>query len=137
MPQTTEWTFTADIASRINQILNEHSELPFGEARVEERGRGSQKRRDLTLYDKRGKIALTGEAKMPDNPDGRSPFQQGVVEDAHRKADEVGVAYNFTWNVNRFVLWKTYESGKPIAERYIEHYSVLDSPISKSDDVLH
>lgn len=133
MPQTTEWEFTADIVSRINQILTAHSELPFTEARA----RGSVKRRDITLYDRASKIVLTGEVKMPDSPEGRTPLQQGVVEDAHRKADEVGAEYNFTWNVNRLVLWKTLESGKPITERAVETYNVLPAPIHNSDDTRH
>jgi type I restriction-modification system DNA methylase subunit len=137
MPQITEWEFTADIVSRINAILAAHSNLPFTEARAEARARGSIKRRDITLYDRASKIVLTGELKMPDSPEGRTPLQQGVVEDAHRKADEVGAEYNFTWNVNRLVLWKTLESGKPITERAVETYNVLPTPIHNSDDTRH
>ncbi len=137
MPQVTEWEFTSQIASRINLILKDHPELPFTKAEVEQRARGSVKRRDLTLYNNKSKPVLTGEIKMPDNPDGRTPFQQGVVEDAHRKADAVGVDYNFTWNVNRFVLWNTFERGKPITERAVEQYNVLPSPIRNSDETQH
>ncbi|MGQ0600891.1 MAG: YqjF family protein [Anaerolineales bacterium] len=134
--QVTEWEFTADIASRINGLLQQNPELPFSEARAEARAKGSAKRRDLTLYDRANKPVLTGEVKMPDNPQGRNPFHQTVVEDAHRKADAIGVNYNFTWNVNRFVLWNTYEQGKPITERAVEHFPVLPAPIADSDDVL-
>ncbi|MBI3244848.1 MAG: SAM-dependent DNA methyltransferase [Chloroflexi bacterium] len=137
MPQVTEWEFTADIASRINLLLREHGNLPFSEVRAEARAKGSVKRRDLTLYDRNGKPVLTGEVKMPDNPEGRTPFQQGVVEDAHRKADAIGVNYNFTWNINRFVLWNTFEHGKPITERAVEQYNVLPSPIRNSDETQH
>lgn len=136
MPQVTEWEFTADVASRINILLQANPDLPFSEARAEARARGSAKRRDLTLYNRASKPVLTGEVKMPDNPQGRNPFHQTVVEDAHRKADAIGVDYNFTWNVNRFVLWNTYERGKPITERAVEHFSVLPAPIANSDDVL-
>lgn len=135
MPQITEWEFTSKIASRIDAFLAQDPSLPFKEARTEARTKGDLKRSDLTLFDKRGKAVLTGEVKMPDSPAGRSPFQQGVVEDAHKKADKAAVDYNFTWNVNRFVLWKTYERGKSITERYIEHIHVLPSPIHNSDDV--
>ncbi|MGB8644715.1 MAG: N-6 DNA methylase, partial [Anaerolineae bacterium] len=137
MPQVTEWELTGETASRINLILQAHPELPFKEARVEERARGSLKRRDLTLYNRAGTPVLTGEAKMPDSPDGRTPFQQGLVEDAHRKADAIGVAYNFTWNVNRLVLWNTYERNRPISQRALEHYDVLTAPIHSSDEVRH
>ena len=46
-----EWTFTADVKSWIDEILRDSPELPFGASKVEERGRRSTKRRDLTLYD--------------------------------------------------------------------------------------
>ena len=137
MSQVTEWEFTGGVMSHINLILSDHPELPFQEARIETRKKGKRERRDLALFDKGGRIVLTGEVKTPDSPEGRSPFQQGVVEDAHAKADAVGVDYNFTWNVNRFVLWKTYEHGKPITERYVEHFAVLPSPIHDADETLH
>ncbi len=137
MPQLTEWEFTGDVASRINRLLQSYPELPFKEARIEMRQAGRAKRRDLTLLNRRDKPVLTGEVKMPDKPDGRSPFQHGVVEDAHHKADDAGAEYNFTWNVNRFVLWKTFETGKPISQRDIEHWEVLPAPIRTSDETLH
>ena len=137
MSQVNEWSFTGDVASRINELLRQHPELPFERARIEEWGSGRTKRRDLTLLGKDGRPVLTGEVKMPDRPDGRSPYQQGVVEDAHRKANAIGVEYNFTWNVNDFVLWKTFERGKPITERSLAHWDVLPSPIHASDEVTH
>jgi len=136
MPGVTEWTFTADVAKWMEQIIQDRPDLPFSRTDVEVRGTGSQKRRDLTLYHKNGKPFLTGEMKMPDKSDGGSPYREAVVKDAHDKADSVGVEYFFTWNVNRCVLWKTFEPGKPIAQRYIEDYSdVLAGPIKRSDDV--
>ncbi len=69
-PAVTEWTFTGDVQSLINEILRDHPEFGFSEAKIEERGRGQLKRRDLTLYDDRGKCALSGEVKMPDKADG-------------------------------------------------------------------
>ncbi|HJW84206.1 MAG TPA: N-6 DNA methylase, partial [Anaerolineae bacterium] len=137
MPQVNEWSFTGDVASQINELLLQHPELPFQRARIEEWGSGRKKRRDLTLLGKDGQPVLTGEVKMPDKPDGRSPFQQGVVEDAHRKANDIGVEHNFTWNVNRFVLWKTFERGKPITERSVARWDVLPSPIQTADEVAH
>jgi len=136
MAQITEWEFTADIASRINGILTARPDLPFKEARAEQRGKGSTKRRDISLIGRNGNPVLTGEVKMPDSPEGRTPFHGTVVEDAHRKADAVGADFNFTWNINRLVLWNTHESGKAVSERAIEHFYVLPAPISDGDDVL-
>lgn len=139
MSQITEWTFVADVVSWINQILEERKDLPYSRAQVELRKKGKLQRRDLTLYDRQNKqkIVLTGEVKLPDKPDGRNPFQDALVLDAHGKADDVGAEYFITWNVNRCVLWRTFKPGTPITERYIEPYEVLPAPIRKSDELLH
>ncbi len=136
-PAVNEWTFTADVASHINAILRDRPDLRFSNARVEERGRGSRKRRDLTIYDRQNKIALTGEVKMPDSPEGRSPYQEGLVLDAHGKANSIGVEHFFTWNVNKCVLWRTFEPGKTITERYEEELNAFTSPIRKSNELQH
>lgn len=91
-----EQTFATDVASIINQILAEAKDLPFSSATTEISARGSRTRRDLTLYDSNGKPALTGELKLPYRPDGRSPYNFGVVRGAADKAVEAGVRYFFT-----------------------------------------
>lgn len=136
-PSINEWTFTADVASQINAILRDRPDLRFSNAQIEERGRGSRKRRDLTIYDNQNKIVLTGEVKMPDSPEGRSPYQEGLVMDAHDKANRIGVEHFFTWNVNKCVLWRTFERGKAITERYEEELNVFPSPIRKSTELQH
>ncbi len=135
MPEITEWEFTADVASRINSVIERRPDLPFSEARCEQRGRGSRKRRDLTLLDRNNKPIFTGEVKMPGTRDGRSPLNESVVVDAHDKANAIGVEYFFTWNVNDCILWNTFEKGKSITERHIEFLKALPSPIAKADDV--
>jgi hypothetical protein len=137
MSQITEWEFTADVASQINEILKERVDLPFSEAKCEQRKSGQVKRRDLTLLNKAKKPVFTGEVKMPDKRDGRSPLNETAVIDAHYKANEIGVEYFFTWNVNDCVLWKTFEQGKSITERSIEPIKALPAPIAKSDELLN
>jgi hypothetical protein len=124
MPETNEWTFAADVCKTIQGILSDKPELPFSEAKVEQGTGAGRKRRDLTLYDSAHRPILTGEIKLPDRPDGQSPYSAPLLEDAHQKANAKGVEHFFTWNVNRFVLWKTFEAGKPIAERDLEHFNV-------------
>ncbi len=102
-----EWEFTAEVAGWINSILEKDASLPFSRARVEQRGQGSRKRRDLTLLDKDKGTALTGEIKLPYRPDGSSPYNHDVVQDARAKAKRAGSPFFFTWNVNEFVLWET------------------------------
>jgi hypothetical protein len=124
MPEINEWTFAADVCKTIQGILAENPGLPFSEAKVEEGVSGKRKRRDLTLYGTEARPVLTGEIKLPDRPDGQSPYSTPLLEDAFQKANAKGVEHFFTWNVNRFVLWKTFEAGKPIAERDLEHFNV-------------
>jgi len=124
MAETNEWTFTADVCKTIQGILAENPGLPFSEAKVEQGAGAGRKRRDLTLYDTNNRPVLTGEVKLPDRPDGQSPYADPLVRDAQQKADASGVGHFFTWNVNRFVLWNTFEAGKRITERDLEHFNV-------------
>lgn len=105
-----EWEFTAEAAGWINEIIAHESGLPFDCAKCEQQGRGSRKRRDLTILDKNKKVILTGEIKLPYNKDGGSPYNAAVVRDARSKAREAGTRFFFTWNVNEFVLWETHPS---------------------------
>ncbi len=134
---TNEWTFTADVSSQINVLLQNRPDLPFSSSKVEERGKGSNKRRDLTLYDRSNQVVITGEVKMPENPEGRSPYQEGLVMDAHDKANRAGVEHFFTWNVNKCVLWETFQKGKPITERYEEELDAFPAPIRTSAELQH
>lgn len=81
--------------------------MPFIEAKVEQKSSDSLKRRDLSLLDRDGKKALTGEIRFPDAKDGQTPYNAKLVTDARRKAVRAGAPYYFTWNVNRLVLWPT------------------------------
>ncbi|MCD6395659.1 MAG: SAM-dependent DNA methyltransferase [Planctomycetes bacterium] len=102
-----EWEFTADVASWINELLQKDRNLPFSRAKCEQRGKGSLKRRDLTLLDKSQRVVLTGEVKLPYRKDGGSPYNSSVVNDARRKAARAKAPFFFTWNVNECVLWET------------------------------
>lgn len=107
----TEWEFTADVASWINEILAKDAGLPFSRAKCEQRGRGSLKRRDLTILDQNGNAVLTGEVKLPFQKDGGSPHNAKLVKDARSKAVKAKAPYFFTWNVNECVLWETDPKG--------------------------
>jgi len=98
--------FTADVATWISEILAKNPSLPFSRAKCEQRGRGSLKRRDLTLLDKDQRVVLTGEVKLPYRKNGGSPYNAEFVKDARSKALRAEVGFFFTWNVNEFVLWQ-------------------------------
>ena len=120
----TEWEFTADAASWINEILVKSPRLPFSRAKCEQRGSGSAKRRDLTLLDKNQAVCLTGEVKLPFQKDGGSPYNEAVVQDARQKAQRAGVRFFFTWNVNEFVLWETDSAEAPLKDRQYKSWPV-------------
>ncbi|MBM4285051.1 MAG: SAM-dependent methyltransferase [Deltaproteobacteria bacterium] len=123
-PSTTEWEFTAEVASWINEHLSRTPRLPFFRAKCEQRGFGSQKRRDLTLLDKNQIIVLTGEFRMPWAKDGGTPYIEAVVQDARQKAQRAGVRFFFTWNVNEFVLWETFPAKTAQKDRSYKSWKV-------------
>ena len=117
-----EQAFVADISSWINSILESRNDLPFTKARVEEYPHGKRTRRDLSIYDKDGKVALCGEVKMPDAPDGKTPYDEDVVQDAFLKASQTGARFFFTWNVNRLVIFDPGKVTLPILQRQTKDY---------------
>jgi hypothetical protein len=135
MGTITEWEFTADVASWINEALSKDSRLPFSRAKCEQREEGSLKRRDLTLLDKDKRVVLTGEVKLPYQADGGSPHNEKVVQDALEKATAAKSDYFFTWNVNECVLWKTFTFGTDTRDRM--HRSWVVTNISNDAHFQH
>lgn len=131
----TEWEFTADVAKWIDRIITADSRLPFKEAKCEQRGSGSQKRRDLTLIDKYNHKVLTGEVKLPYRPDGGSPYNEKLVQDARKKAAIARTDYFFTWNVNEFVLWETFPPKTFRKDRKYKSWKVTN--VAKESHLLH
>jgi hypothetical protein len=130
-----EWEFVADCATQITQLCTKRPDLPFSRASVESQAKSSAQRRDLTLWNRNGDKVLTGEVRLPDHKDGNTPYLDSLVRDTQKKADEAGVEYYFTWNVNRCVLWRTFERGKSVSERDIEVLSGLPASIHKRDEL--
>mgnify|MGYP006275453941 CR=1 FL=1 len=121
-----EWEFVSVAASWMTSAAQANPDLPFGEARCEQTGRGSRKRRDLTLLGRDGRRLVTGEVKMPFQPEGSSPYRDSVVKDARAKAKRAQVKWFFTWNVNRCVLWPTEGKTDPGGEREYRAWDVAD-----------
>ena len=115
-----EVTFCSEAAGWMNTILDSRPDLPFSSVKIEQSPLRSRKRRDLTIFDRSGKIAITGEVKLPYMADGMSPFNESVVDDAVSKALKSGAPFFLTWNVNRIVLWKTDQPGVRLEERSID-----------------
>jgi methylase of polypeptide subunit release factors len=128
-----EADFCAEVASYSNAIFASHAEYPFKSARIEGFGRGSEKakRKDLRFFDDSGRLILCGEVKLPGTAEGRSPYAEELVRDAHEKADNANVQYFFTWNVNLFVLWDRKKWDVPLLDRRVREWKLgpnLDSP---------
>lgn len=124
--EITELEFVAEVKSWVDEICQRKGEdFPFKRAAVEKRPAGKLKRNDFILRDHRDRIVLTGEFKLPDRPDGRNPYAESLVLDAHNKANSEGVEYFFTSNFNRTVVWQTFRPNTPIADRYLEFFDWL------------
>ncbi|MBE7458687.1 MAG: hypothetical protein HS102_19065 [Planctomycetia bacterium] len=113
--------------------------FPFGEARVEGFGTGAvrRKRKDLRIFEPAasgGRLALCGEVKLPGTPEGRSAFDDRLYQDAAQKADNAGVRFFFTWNVNEFVLWDRSQWEKPPLERRVRAWK-LGLTLASPEDV--
>ena len=118
-----EIEFTSQVAGWINELINVQSnDFPLSSAHIEHRSRTSAKRNDLTVFDRNGLPCLTGEVKLPWAPDGQSPFQESVVQDARNKAQRAGVSWFFTWNVNELLLWNTDTVNKLGGSRTVDRY---------------
>ena len=134
--KTNEWEWTADVKSWMDSIIAADSRLPFKKAAAERPGAGA-KRRDLTVLDRSGAPALTGEVKLPYQAEGTSPYVESVVSDARSKAKSAKAPFFFTWNVNEFVLWKTFSELTPRTSRQFRSYRILgDSPVVSERDLL-
>ena len=135
-PTVNELTFTANAAKWMEEIIKGNPSLPFSTVEIENKSLKSAKRNDFVIHGKNGKPLITGEAKMPDKLNGGSPLNETVIIDAQNKANDLGVEYFFTWNVNHLVLWETFQKGVPITERRIGFFDVMgDTPIRKSEQI--
>jgi hypothetical protein len=128
-----ELTFCGNAASWMNHELAARPELCFGRVAIEQSSRGSLQRRDLTISERNGKVALTVEVKLPYAKDGQTPFNDRVVEDAYLKASRSGARFFVTWNLNRLVMWRTDEQGKPLHDRHFYDDSLTVQVAKESD----
>lgn len=121
-----EWEFTGEVKSWIDKIVGHNPTLPFTGAKTEQRGAGSQKRRDITIIDQDGRAVITGEIKLPYAKDGTSPYRSDVVLDARIKAERANVRYFFTWNVNECVLWDTASAALGLKDSAYQRWQVAN-----------
>ena len=118
-----EIDFCGQMASTVNVLISRNPEAyaPLHEARLEGFGTGTahRKRKDLRFFDSYGKLILCGEVKLPGTYEGRSAFADKLMQDAFTKADNAGVQFFFTWNVNEFVLFDRGLWDRPLIDRRV------------------
>ncbi|HEY1343164.1 MAG TPA: hypothetical protein VGF59_37010 [Bryobacteraceae bacterium] len=134
-PTIHEVDFCAQMAGAVNQLVGQNPALyPFQEARVEGFGTGAgrRKRKDLRFF-QHGKLMLCGEVKLPGTPEGQSALHHAVMADAAAKADNAGIQYFFTWNVNEFALWDRGLWDRPWFERRVRLWRLPRTLASPQD----
>lgn len=101
-----ELELCGEIKSLCDELFRAHTEWPFSEAKIEQYGTGNYRRSDLRIFLKGSQTPiLCGEVKLPGTPEGRSPYDAALIQDAFEKADNIQCPYFFTWNINGFVLF--------------------------------
>jgi hypothetical protein len=109
----------------INQIIKEHN-LPFKRADQEVQVKtvvGKIKYPDIVIWDCSGeKVVCLIELKIPII----SAYDEELVEDALKKSTDAGIPFFVTWNINKLVLWETFQPGTTLLERRLLHENVLE-----------
>jgi hypothetical protein len=127
-----EVAFCADVKSWADALFSSRPDWPFTHAKIEQYGTGNNKRSDLRIFCKGSQTpVLAGEVKLPGTPEGRSPFDPSLMQDAFNKADNIQAPYFFTWNVNTFVLFDRSKWDVPMVERRLKDWDLgfnLTSP---------
>ena len=82
-----EVDFCAEVSKFSDKFFDENKSLTLGSSRIEKYGTGSNKRNDLQFFDRKNKLILTGEGKLPGTIQGQSAFNPILMKDAYDKAD--------------------------------------------------
>jgi len=132
-----EWNFAANAAAIISELLRDEafadSALGHAESELTE-GRGAR-RNDLVIFSRTDPTEplITGELKVPWSPEGRTPYNTSVVEDAYSKAGNAGARYFITWNIRRIVLWKTDDPGVQLINRVVYDQEIISREIENQE----
>ncbi|MDI6773966.1 MAG: N-6 DNA methylase [Verrucomicrobiota bacterium] len=120
-----ELEFCSEVKSFCDALFTTHPEWPFSHATIEQYGRGNYRRSDLRFFQRGSQTpVLCGEVKMPGTPEGRSPYDAALMQDAFQKADNIQCPYFFTWNVNTFVLFDRSKWQAPMIERRVRPWDL-------------
>lgn len=134
-----EVAFCAEVSKWADRLFDSDPSLPFHSSKVEQFGRGTQKRSDLRVFSRedhgKGSLVLCGEVKLPGTAQGTSPFNLSLMKDAYEKAVNSGCRYFFTWNVEHLALFdRALWDAPTLHERCIGEWE-LDEQLNKPSDV--
>jgi len=133
-----ERTFQGYVLTWLGEILDDNPTLPFVLPEQERRPKTLRKPGDIILRDRDNpeKIAVVGELKLPDAPDGSAPDRRDVLQKTLEKANEFRANWYFTWNVNDLMLWDNSRGAVPLLERRFDHlYLPPDRHIFDRDEL--
>jgi hypothetical protein len=137
--RSNEWNFAHRVAALFSSILQEPAfeGSTMGHAEPELTELRGARRLDLVIFarDDSRKPLVTGELKLPWTAEGRTPYNASLIDDAHRKASNVGAFYFLTWNVRRVVVWRTDDPGVDLYNRVVSDREVITSPLHSSEDL--
>lgn len=132
-----EVAFCGEVKSWADALFSGRSEWPFSQAKIEQYGIGNNKRSDLRFFRRANNTpVLAGEVKLPGTPEGRSPYDSVLMQDAFNKADNIQAPYFFTWNINTFVLFDRSKWNVPMIERRVKEWNLGLTLSSPEDCVL-
>lgn len=131
-----EVQFCSEVSKWADRLFESRPDLPFGSSEIEGFSTGGRKRQDFRVYGRgsqnRSGLALCGEVKLPGSPQGRSPFDMALVQDAFDKATTENCRYFFTWNVEHLALFdRSLWDAQSMYERCIGEWKLgleLNSP---------
>jgi hypothetical protein len=134
-----ETSFCSDVSKWSDRIFAAHPELPFGSSEIEGYGKGSLKRQDFRVFERkeggRGRLVLCGEVKLPGSQQGRSPFDPRLMEDAYNKATRENCQYFFTWNVEHLALFDRSKWDAPSMHERCVWECKLGLELNKPEDI--
>ena len=125
--------FQGVVLQWMNEIIREKG-LPFDGVEQEVQIStpfGLRRYPDLVVWRdrKERKVACLVELKTPFV----DAYDEELVEDGLKKANELGCWFFATWNMNKLVLWETFRPETRLIDRRLRHWDVVD--IKRVEDV--
>lgn len=117
--QSEERSVGAEIKSILDDLIDDFPSIK--KVVVEPRDREG-KVPDLVIFDANDQPICAIEIKLPTN----SPYHPNIFNQAFGYANNEGLEYFGTFNLQKLVIWKTFEEGKPLLQRRFKEYDISE-----------